>query len=329
MAEHSRDWVNSRCFYDEGEVQGHHFEDSTITSHWTVEKWKCPVFGRVRLFCDPMDCSLPGSSIHGILQAEILGWVAILSSGDLPNPRAEPPVSQIANSLYHLTPQQSSVVEETQQMLTSLFLSFNFLPKPVRMGKMKKKGLWWGRSFWGNDSCMFSPWKGLTIRHGDRNRSMQWEIRWGKSPDFWSQRRGFWITFQLQRWERDGFSIQLPGTRLGPAAHTSPRVFFFWLKCRFWPSRLGPWAWGSVCSGDADQRLISVRVGAAHWSWGSVWGLDLMKSSHYPLWYPIERKYAVTHKGVLRWQGDPSLFLSFKMQSYNGCLVSAPKWKVF
>ena len=27
--------------------------------------------------CDPMDCSLPGSSIHGILQARILEWIAI------------------------------------------------------------------------------------------------------------------------------------------------------------------------------------------------------------------------------------------------------------
>ena len=27
--------------------------------------------------CDPMDCSLPGSSVHGILQARILEWVAI------------------------------------------------------------------------------------------------------------------------------------------------------------------------------------------------------------------------------------------------------------
>ena len=27
--------------------------------------------------CDSMDCSLPGSSIHGILQARILEWVAI------------------------------------------------------------------------------------------------------------------------------------------------------------------------------------------------------------------------------------------------------------
>ena len=28
--------------------------------------------------CNPMDCSLPGSSIHGIFQARILEWVAIL-----------------------------------------------------------------------------------------------------------------------------------------------------------------------------------------------------------------------------------------------------------
>ena len=36
--------------------------------------------------CDPMDCSLPGSSVHGILQARILEWVAIASSRDLPDP---------------------------------------------------------------------------------------------------------------------------------------------------------------------------------------------------------------------------------------------------
>ena len=30
--------------------------------------------------CCPMDCSLPGSSVHGILQARILEWVAIPSS---------------------------------------------------------------------------------------------------------------------------------------------------------------------------------------------------------------------------------------------------------
>ena len=30
--------------------------------------------------CDPMDCSPPGPSVHGILQARILEWVVILFS---------------------------------------------------------------------------------------------------------------------------------------------------------------------------------------------------------------------------------------------------------
>ena len=30
--------------------------------------------------CDPMDCTLPGSSIHGIFQARVLEWVAIAFS---------------------------------------------------------------------------------------------------------------------------------------------------------------------------------------------------------------------------------------------------------
>ena len=36
-----------------------------------------------------MDCSLPGSSVHGILQARILGWVALPFSGDLLDPGIE------------------------------------------------------------------------------------------------------------------------------------------------------------------------------------------------------------------------------------------------
>ena len=40
--------------------------------------------------CNPMDCSPPGSSDHGILQARILEWVAIPLPGNLPNPGIEP-----------------------------------------------------------------------------------------------------------------------------------------------------------------------------------------------------------------------------------------------
>ena len=44
----------------------------------------------VQFFCDPMDCNLPSSSVHGILQARILEWVAMPPPGDLPNPGIEP-----------------------------------------------------------------------------------------------------------------------------------------------------------------------------------------------------------------------------------------------
>ena len=46
---------------------------------------------------DPMDCSPPGSSVHGILQARIREWVAVLFPKDLPNPGIEvrSPVLQV------------------------------------------------------------------------------------------------------------------------------------------------------------------------------------------------------------------------------------------
>ena len=36
--------------------------------------------------CDPMDCSLPGCFVHGILQARVLEKIAMPSSWDLPDP---------------------------------------------------------------------------------------------------------------------------------------------------------------------------------------------------------------------------------------------------
>ena len=46
--------------------------------------------------CDPMDCGLPGSSIHGILQARVLEWVAISFSRRSSQPRDQTRVSRIA-----------------------------------------------------------------------------------------------------------------------------------------------------------------------------------------------------------------------------------------
>ena len=53
--------------------------------------------------CDPMDYNLPGSSVHGILQARILEWVATPSPRDLSDPGIKPvslmsPALQVGSS---------------------------------------------------------------------------------------------------------------------------------------------------------------------------------------------------------------------------------------
>ena len=55
--------------------------------------------------CDPMDCSLAGSSVHGILQARLLKWIAMPSSRGSPWPRDWTSLSYIScigrRVLYH------------------------------------------------------------------------------------------------------------------------------------------------------------------------------------------------------------------------------------
>ena len=46
--------------------------------------------------CDPVDCSLPGSCVHRILQARILDWVAVPSSGGSSQPRKRIGISYVS-----------------------------------------------------------------------------------------------------------------------------------------------------------------------------------------------------------------------------------------
>ena len=50
--------------------------------------------------CDPMDCSLPDSSVHGIFQARVLEWIAISSSRGSSQPRDQTQVSHIAGRFF-------------------------------------------------------------------------------------------------------------------------------------------------------------------------------------------------------------------------------------
>ena len=53
--------------------------------------------------CNPMDCSLPGSSVHGSLQARILVWVAMLSFRRSSQPRDQTLFSHISSIPFLLS----------------------------------------------------------------------------------------------------------------------------------------------------------------------------------------------------------------------------------
>ena len=72
-------------------------------------------------FRDPMDCNLPGSSVHGILQKRTLKCVAVPSSRDLPNPGTElpSPVSPALAGRFFT----SSATWEAHSLLQQVFKS--------------------------------------------------------------------------------------------------------------------------------------------------------------------------------------------------------------
>ena len=64
---------------------------------------------------DPMNSSPPGSSVHGILQARILGWVAIPFSKGSSRPRDQTLVSRIAGRFFILWATSPSTYPGTKQ----------------------------------------------------------------------------------------------------------------------------------------------------------------------------------------------------------------------
>ena len=78
--------------------------------NWRASWWKWRKWSEVTQSCltlwDPMDCSLPGSSVHGIFQARVLEWVAISFSRGSSWPRDQNWVSHsVGKMLYPSEPQ--------------------------------------------------------------------------------------------------------------------------------------------------------------------------------------------------------------------------------
>ena len=82
-------------------------QSSSIKQMRFEHRRECVVYAllsRVLLFCNPMDYSAPGSSVHGILQARRLEWVAISFSRGSFWPKNQTHVSCIAGRFFTTEP---------------------------------------------------------------------------------------------------------------------------------------------------------------------------------------------------------------------------------
>ena len=135
--------------------------------------------------CDPMDCSPPGSSVHGILQARILEWVAIPFSMVSSRRRDRTQVSLIAGRFFTIwDTREPPICKKT-------WLNFKYFPL---------------RSFLTFQFEMISVL--LTKRWG------KFEIR---RVSNWKREAGFQLNFSL-RWRQFGNSLAPPSV-----SNTLPR----------------------------------------------------------------------------------------------------------
>ena len=80
--------------------------------------------------CDPMDCNLPGSSVHGILQTRILEWVAISFSINLYNAVCQLCLSKIGRRNQYLW---------IYLQITTINVSFSFFPNVPLVSKISHR----------------------------------------------------------------------------------------------------------------------------------------------------------------------------------------------
>ena len=103
--------------------QRHYFVNKGPSSQSESEVTQsCPTL------CDPMDCSLPGSSVHGIFQVIVLEWIAISFSRGSSWPRNQSQVSRIVDR--HFTIWATEVLISARSLLkyfVTCFLELYFL----------------------------------------------------------------------------------------------------------------------------------------------------------------------------------------------------------
>ena len=94
----------------------------------------CLVTQSYPTLCDPMDCSSPGSSVHGDFPGKNTGWVVMPSCRWSSLLRERTQVSHIAGGiLYHLSHQGSpwTVLDDHYVAYNTLFFNFIFKPETL------------------------------------------------------------------------------------------------------------------------------------------------------------------------------------------------------
>ena len=134
-----------------------------------VTKWQCEVAQLCPTLCDPMDCSLPGFSIHGVFQARTLEWGAISFSRGSSPPRDRTYVSCIAVRCFTLwaTRELVRTMDYSWKTCNEFSWSSQWGRRKMIIKKLAPGHPWWfsgGESAWQCRRHRFDPWS-RTVPH--------------------------------------------------------------------------------------------------------------------------------------------------------------------
>ena len=96
----------------------------------------CLIAKSYPIFCDTMDYSPAGSSVHGISQARILEWVVISFSRGSSQPRDQTQVSGIADRFFTTEPLKVNITQSCPTLCNLLDCPWNSLGQNTGVGSL-------------------------------------------------------------------------------------------------------------------------------------------------------------------------------------------------
>ena len=148
-------------------------------------------------FCDPKDCSPPGSSFLGISQERTLEWVSTSFSRDLPNPEIELHLPNCRQILLRLSHPGRSISTLQHSIFNYLFLLSQLIIWLTWLVAQLVKNLPAMRDTWVQSLGWENP-----LERGKATHSsiLTWRIPW-TVKSMGSQRVGHdWVTCTLTLW---------------------------------------------------------------------------------------------------------------------------------